>query len=115
MGAGTRRHAKGHRLVIQKLGEFGEGKRRRELERLVGLVNTFEPETEDLTDEELRAKTAEFMERVEQGESLDDLLPEAFAAVREAASRTIGQRHFDVQVMGARGAAPGQDLGDAHR
>ena len=62
---------------------------------------TYEPEVEDLTDDELLAKTTEFRQRVENGESLDDLLPEAFAAVREASKRSTGQRHFDVQVMGA--------------
>ena len=62
---------------------------------------TYEPEFEDFSDAELCAKTAEFRERVDNGESLDDLLPEAFAAVREASKRSTGKRHFDVQVMGA--------------
>ena len=88
-------------MVIEKLGQIGEGRRRKELERLVGLVNTFEPEVEDLSDEELAAKTEEFRRRLADGETLDDILPEAFASVREAARRSIGQRHFDVQVMGA--------------
>ncbi len=87
-------------MGIEKLGQFGEGKKRKQLEQLAGLVGTFEPELEDLSDAELQAKTAEFRQRLEAGESLDDLLPEAFACVREAARRTIGQRHFDVQVMG---------------
>src|SRR5207302_653657 len=56
---------------------------------------------EDLSDADLAGKTEEFRERLRQGETLDDLLPEAFAAVREAARRSIGQRHFDVQVLGA--------------
>ncbi|HEX5902316.1 MAG TPA: hypothetical protein VF028_04275, partial [Actinomycetota bacterium] len=88
-------------MVIEKLGQIGEGRKRKELDRLAGLVNTFEPEVEDLSDEELAAKTPEFRRRLADGETLDDLLPEAFASVREAARRTIGQRHFDVQVMGA--------------
>jgi len=88
-------------LVLQKLGNLGEGRKVKRYDHLAQLVGTYEPETEDVTDEELRAKTAEFKRRVENGEPLDDLLPEAFAAVREAARRTIGQRHFDVQVMGA--------------
>jgi preprotein translocase subunit SecA len=88
-------------MVIEKLGQFGEGRKRKELERLVGLVNTFEPEVEDLSDEELATKTPEFRRRLADGETLDDILPEAFASVREAARRSIGQRHFDVQVMGA--------------
>src|SRR5581483_11474232 len=88
-------------LVIEKLGQLGEGRRRKRLEQLVGIVNSFEPEVEELSDEELRNKTAEFRRRLADGETLDDLLPEAFACVREAARRPIGQRHFDVQVMGA--------------
>jgi len=86
---------------LEKIGQFGEGRKLKRLEQLVRIVNTFEPELEELTDEQLRAKTEEFRRRLEAGESLDDLLPEAFASVREAARRTIGQRHFDVQVMGA--------------
>ncbi len=88
-------------MVLEKIGQIGEGRKLKRLEQLVRIVNTFEPEIEELTDEELRAKTEEFRRRLEAGESLDDLLPEAFASVREAARRTIGQRHFDVQVMGA--------------
>ncbi len=88
-------------MVLQKLGNLGEGRKVKRYEQLTQLVGTFEPETEELTDDELRGKTAEFKERVQNGEDLDDLLLEAFAAVREAARRTIGQRHFDVQVMGA--------------
>jgi preprotein translocase subunit SecA len=86
--------------IIEKFGNVGEGRRRKELEQVAKLVNTWEPETEDLSDEELARKTVEFRERLENGEPLDDLLPEAFAATREAARRTIGQRHFDVQLMG---------------
>jgi len=88
-------------LVIEKIGQIGEGRKLKRLEQLVGIVNTFEPEIEELTDDELRAKTTEFRRRLQGGETLDDILPEAFACVREAARRTIGQRHFDVQVMGA--------------
>jgi preprotein translocase subunit SecA len=75
----------------------------KELKRLHPLVeeiNTLEPEYEQLSDAELRAKTDEFKTRLADGESLDEILPEAFAAVREAAKRTIRQRHFDVQLMG---------------
>ncbi len=79
----------------------GGGRRRRRYEEIVGLVSTYEPEVEDLSDDELRARTVGFKERVAAGEDIDDLQPEAFACVREAARRTIGQRHFDVQVMGA--------------
>ena len=88
-------------MVLEKIGQLGEGRKLKRLEQLVRIVNTFEPELEELTDEQLRAKTEEFRRRLEAGESLDDLLPEAFASVREAARRSIGQRHFDVQVMGA--------------
>ena len=88
-------------MVIEKLGQIGEGRKKKQLAHTAELVNTYEPEVEDLSDAELAAKTAEFRERLEAGETLDDLLPEAFASVREAARRTIGQRHFDVQVMGA--------------
>jgi preprotein translocase subunit SecA len=70
------------------------------LQPLVTTINQLEPEFEKLTDAELRAKTDEFKARLKNGSSLDELIPEAFAAVREAAKRTIGQRHFDVQLMG---------------
>lgn len=63
-------------------------------------IKLLEPEMEALSDEELRGKTAEFKQRIEKGESLDDLLPEAFAVVREAAKRVLGMRHFDVQLLG---------------
>ena len=63
-------------------------------------INALEPEFEALSDSELCARTAEFKERLEEGEDLDDLMPEAFAAVREAAKRSLGQRHFDVQHIG---------------
>ncbi len=88
-------------MVLEKIGQLGEGRKLKRLEQLVRIVNTFEPEIEELSDEQLRAKTEEFRRRLEAGETLDDLLAEAFASVREAARRTIGQRHFDVQVMGA--------------
>ncbi|MBV9015246.1 MAG: preprotein translocase subunit SecA, partial [Alphaproteobacteria bacterium] len=67
---------------------------------LVEQINDHEAELEQLSDEALRAKTAEFKQRLEDGAELDDLIPEAFATVREAAKRTLGQRHFDVQLMG---------------
>ncbi len=71
------------------------------LRRRAEEINELEPQFQQLSDEELRAKTEEFRSRLAGEETLDDILPEAFAAVREAAQRTIGQRHFDVQVMGA--------------
>jgi preprotein translocase subunit SecA len=87
--------------VFSKLLSVGEGRALKELEALARTVNALEPDTEALSDEALRAKTGEFRARVAAGVSLDDLMPEAFAVVREAAKRTLGQRHFDVQVVGA--------------
>lgn len=68
--------------------------------KIIQKINSLEPEISPLSDEELRAKTVEFRERVKNGETLDDILPEAFAVVREAAKRTLGQRHYDVQLIG---------------
>ncbi|HMC08510.1 MAG TPA: preprotein translocase subunit SecA [Actinomycetota bacterium] len=79
----------------------GEGRRFKKIVDLARQVNDFEPEIEALSDGELVDKTDEFRKRLADGEELDDLLPEAYACVREAARRTIGQRHFDVQVIGA--------------
>ena len=79
----------------------GEGRLRRRLERIAADVAKLEDAFEELTDEELAGETDEFRERYAAGETLDDLLPEAFAAVREAAKRTLGMRPYDVQVMGA--------------
>ncbi len=79
---------------------MGEGRQLRRLEKAVTLTNALEDAFETLTDEELRGLTADFKNRVAEGESLDSLMPEAFAAVREASKRTLGLRHFDVQIMG---------------
>jgi preprotein translocase subunit SecA len=78
----------------------GEGKILRDLAKIVDKVNSFEATTAPLSDDALRAKTDEFKQRLSTGETLDDILPEAFAVVREAAKRTLGQRHYDVQLMG---------------
>ncbi|MFA5607945.1 MAG: preprotein translocase subunit SecA [Leucobacter sp.] len=86
--------------VLEKILRVGEGRTLKKLERIAKTVDSLEDSFSDLTDEELRGETAEFRERLENGETLDDLLPEAFAAVREAAKRTIGLRPFPVQVMG---------------
>ncbi len=86
--------------MFSKLLRAGEGRKVRALKALVPDVNALEPEVEALSDEELAHRTVAFRERLGHGESLDDLLIEAFATVREAAKRTIGQRHFDVQLMG---------------
>jgi preprotein translocase subunit SecA len=87
-------------VVFQKLLRAGEGKLLRRLSRIADAVESLADETAELSDAELRAKTDEFKERHADGESLDELLPEAFAVVREAATRTLGQRHYRVQVMG---------------
>ncbi|MCY9785555.1 preprotein translocase subunit SecA [Nocardiopsis sp. EMB25] len=86
--------------ILSKLLRAGEGKTLRRLTKLKDQVNSLEEDYVDLSDEELRDLTKEYKERYEDGESLDDLLPEAFATVREAAKRTLGQRPYDVQIMG---------------
>jgi len=86
-------------LIKNLLGDSPEKDLKR-IRPLVEQVNALEPEIQRLTDDQLAGKTAEFKARFEQGESLDELLPEAFACVREAARRAIGQRHYDVQLMG---------------
>ena len=85
---------------VQKALRFGESRKVRELEEIVARVNELEPDIEKLSDEGLSAKTTEFLQRHDAGESLDELLPEAFATAREVARRTLGERHFDVQIMG---------------
>jgi preprotein translocase subunit SecA len=87
--------------VVDKVLRFGEGKKLRVLEEAVARVAALEDEMATLTGEALREKTLEFRRRFEQGETLDDLMPEAFAVAREAAHRATGMRPFDVQVMGA--------------
>ena len=86
--------------VFNRILKVGEGKRVRELEGLVGPINALSGQMAALTDAELRAQTEVFRERLAEGESLDDLLIEAFAVVREGATRVLGQRHYDVQLMG---------------
>jgi preprotein translocase subunit SecA len=86
--------------VLNKILRVGEGRTLKRMEIRVREINALEPELERLSDDELAAKTIEFRERFDQGESLDDLLPEAFACVREASKRTLGMRHFDVQLIG---------------
>ncbi|HXY70910.1 MAG TPA: preprotein translocase subunit SecA, partial [Actinomycetota bacterium] len=79
---------------------MGDGKKVRQARELASLTNTFEPEFEEILAEDMPRKTEEFRQRVSDGENIDKILPEAFALVREAAKRTIGQRHYDVQVIG---------------
>ncbi|PYC66477.1 preprotein translocase subunit SecA [Streptomyces tateyamensis] len=86
--------------VFDKILRAGEGKILRKLQRIAAQVNSIEEDFVNLTDDELRALTEEYKQRLADGESLDDILPEAFATVREAAKRVLGQRHYDVQLMG---------------
>ena len=86
--------------IVEKLLRAGEGRILKKLQGLAVLVNALEEDFLKLSDAELREETERFRTRLVDGETLDDLLPEAFACVREAAKRTLGQRHFDVQLMG---------------
>ncbi|MGH3257097.1 MAG: preprotein translocase subunit SecA [Streptosporangiaceae bacterium] len=86
--------------IIDTVLKAGEGRILRKLKRISEQVNSIEEDFIAMSDAELRGMTAEFRQRLADGEELDDLLPEAFATVREAAKRTLGQRHFDVQLMG---------------
>nr|WP_246211562.1 preprotein translocase subunit SecA [Phytoactinopolyspora alkaliphila] len=86
--------------MLDKILRAGEGKTLKRLEAIVKQVNSIEEDFVDLSDDELRGHTEEYRKRLADGETLDDLLPEAFATVREAAKRALGQRHFDVQIMG---------------
>ena len=86
--------------LLDKILRAGEGRAVKELVKISVQVNKFEQEISSLDDQSLRAKTDSFKERVNKGETLDSILPEAFAVVREAAKRTLGQRHYDVQLMG---------------
>jgi preprotein translocase subunit SecA len=86
--------------LLDKLLRAGEGRAIKELEKIAQKVNKFESEISILDDNSLQNKTTEFKERISKDETLDSLLPEAFAVVREAAKRTLGQRHYDVQLMG---------------
>jgi len=98
-------------VIIDRVLRVGEGATLRRLKRIADQVNSIEEDFTPLSDAELRAMTDQFRERLEAGESLDDLLPEAFATVREAARRTLGQRHFDVQIMGG-AALHGGDIAE---
>ncbi len=86
--------------IIDSVLRAGEGKTLRKLKAIVSQVNSIEDDFKSMTDAELRAMTDELRQRYEDGQTLDELLPEAFATVREAATRVLGQRHFDVQLMG---------------
>ena len=86
--------------ILEKVLNAGEGRMVRRLKAIAAAVNSIEDDYVNLTDDELRAMTEQFKERLADGETLDDLLPEAFAVCREAAARVLGQRPYDVQVMG---------------
>jgi len=89
--------------LFKKILNVGEGRKLKLLESIVPEVAALEPEMQARSDAALRELTEEFKARYIDGEDLDELLPEAFAAVREAAWRVLGQRHFDVQIMGGAG------------
>jgi len=101
---------------ITKIFGSQEGREVKKLEPIVAAINAFESSIKPLTDEELRAKTGAFKEQLAQGATLDDILPEAFAVVREASHRTLGQRHYDVQLLGGiilhRGGIPEMKTGE---
>ncbi len=86
--------------IIDKILRIGEGKILRQLESITRAVNAIEDDFVAMSDQELQGQTELFKKRLADGESLDDLMPEAFATVREAAKRVLGQRHYDVQIMG---------------
>ena len=86
--------------ILNKILGSSNSRKLKKMNRTVAAINSLEESLESLTDEELREKTGEFKQRIEEGVSLDDILPEAFAAVRESSKRTLGLRHFDVQMVG---------------
>src|SRR4051812_49408639 len=86
--------------ILERALRVGEGKKFKDFEKKVSRIADFEPELELESDDELRARYVALRERYGNGESLDDLLPESFALTREAAKRSLGQRHFDVQLVG---------------
>src|SRR3954467_6100276 len=86
--------------ILDRALRMGEGKKFKEFQKRVSKINDFEPEVETYSDDELRERAQELRERARSGADLDDLLPESFALTREAAKRTLGQRHFDVQLIG---------------
>jgi len=93
---------------FSKLLSMGEGRQLRSFETVVEQINDLEPQIQKKTDEELRGQTARFREKLDKGSALDDILPEAFATVREASVRTLGMRHFDVQLIGGMTLNAGQ-------
>src|SRR3954464_10030034 len=86
--------------ILERALNVGEAKKFKQYEKRVALINAFEPELELETDDELRERFNALREEAQQGRDLDDLLPEVFAITREAGKRTMGMRHFDVQMIG---------------
>ncbi|MBW3092239.1 preprotein translocase subunit SecA [Bifidobacterium sp. 82T10] len=86
--------------IVDKALRMGEGRQIKKLEGVAKAVNALEDEISALSDEELKGQTAKFKQQLDNGKKLDDIMPEAFATVREVSKRTLGQRHFDVQLMG---------------
>ena len=86
--------------VVKKVFGTENDRKLKKLRPIVSKINALEPQFVALSDEQLKAKTGEFKRRLTDGETLDDLMIEAFATVREAAKRTLGQRHYDVQLIG---------------
>ena len=86
--------------IVDKALRMGEGRQLKKLENVAKAVNALEDEISALSDEDLKAQTPKFKQEIENGKSLDEIMPEAFATVREVSKRTLGQRHFDVQLMG---------------
>jgi preprotein translocase subunit SecA len=94
--------------ILSKILTIGEGKQMKAYQEMADYIATLEPDMQKLDDSELRALTGKFRERIDNGEDLKQILPEAFAAVREASVRTIGLRHFDVQIIGGMALNDGQ-------
>lgn len=97
-----------HNVFSRVIGTKNERELKR-LQPLVAQINELEPALQKLSDPDLRAKTGEFRERLERGATLDEILPEAFATVREVARRVLDMRHFDVQLIGGGRAPRGKD------
>lgn len=86
--------------IVDKALRMGEGRQIKRLENVAKEVNALEDQISALSDEELKGQTAKFKQKLDNGATLDDIMAEAFATVREVSKRTLGQRHFDVQLMG---------------
>ena len=101
--------------ILKKIFGDPNAKELKNIQVIVDKINALEPEMQALSSANLAAKTGEFKLRLAKGETLDDILPEAFAVVRETSRRITGMRHFDVQLIGGRCSAPRQDCRNAYR